>query len=111
MAVTHGGVQPTRHDCNSAVPGCSQAPALWSVTVAAQGSEPGVEDKPRLRAESTQSPHCIAQQGTTVRNSVEEKRPLTCDDVQNAWSAKPRVLLCKQGVVGSSPIVSTTKES
>ena len=44
-----------------------------------------------------------------MRNSVEEKRPVTSNDVQNAWSAKPRVLLCKQGVVGSSPIVSTTK--
>ncbi len=58
-------------------------------------------------AESTESPHSIAVQVATVRYTVEVKWPLTWDNAQKRWSAKWRVLLCKQGVVGSSPIVST----
>ena len=60
-----------------------------------------------IRSESAQSPHCIAQQRTTVRNKVEEKalRPVLW---QNPWSEDCRYLLCKQKAVGSSPTVSTT---
>jgi hypothetical protein len=59
--------------------------------------------------ESTQSPQHIAFEVATVRCNVRAKRPLTCDDAEKPWSGKGRVLLCKQGVVGSSPIVSTVK--
>ena len=60
-----------------------------------------------VAGESAESPHCIAVQGATVRYIVEEKWPLTCDDAQNRWSGDGRHLLCKQGVAGSSPVVST----
>ncbi len=109
MSMTHGGVPPTRHDCSCAVFGSYRALARQSVMGGARCRESWAVGVPWVPTESTKSPHSIALQGTTVRNSVEEKRPLTCDNVQNAWSAKPRVLLCKQGVVGSSPIVSTDK--
>ena len=62
-----------------------------------------------IRSESAASPHCIAQQRTTVRNKVEEKVLRPAVMWQNPWSGDCRHLLCKQGVVGSSPIVSTTK--
>ena len=64
---------------------------------------------PVLSAESTESPHCTALQVATVRYNVEEKRAVTCDDARIPWSAAGRVLLCKQGVAGSSPVVSTAK--
>ena len=57
--------------------------------------------------ESTQSPHSIAFQVATVRYSVEKKHAVTCDDAQGPWSEEGRVILCKQGVAGSSPVVST----
>jgi hypothetical protein len=44
-----------------------------------------------------------------VRYIVEEKPPVTCDDAQTPWSDEDRHLLCKQGVAGSSPVVSTAK--
>ena len=62
-----------------------------------------------IRSESAQSPHCIAQQRTTVRNKVEEKALRPAVLWQNPWSEVCRYLLCKQGVVGSSPIVSTAE--
>ena len=62
-----------------------------------------------IRSESAQSPHCIAQQRTTVRNKVEEKALRPAVLWQNPWSEACRYLLCEQGVVGSSPIVSTAK--
>ena len=57
--------------------------------------------------ESTESPHSIALQVATVRYIVQMKPALTCEDAQSPWSAFWRVLLCKQGVAGSSPVVST----
>ncbi len=62
-----------------------------------------------LVCESTQSPHSIALHLATVRYIVEEEWPVTCDDAEMPWSAEWRVLLCKQGVAGSSPVVSTLK--
>jgi hypothetical protein len=62
---------------------------------------------PSVRAESAESPHCIALQMATVRYSVEEKPGVTCDNAKMSWSQKHRYLLCKQGVAGSSPVVST----
>ncbi len=62
-----------------------------------------------IGAESAESPHCIALQVATVRYIVEEKRPVTCDDAKTPWSGEGRYLLCKQGVAGSSPVVSTAK--
>ncbi len=44
-----------------------------------------------------------------MRYIVEEKPAVTCDDAQTPWSDEDRHLLCKQGVAGSSPVVSTTK--
>ena len=44
-----------------------------------------------------------------MRYNVEEKRAVTCDDAQTPWWVEERVLLCKQGVAGSSPVVSTAK--
>ena len=60
-------------------------------------------------AESAESPHCTALHVATVRYIVEKKWAVTCDDAQRPWSRCYRYLLCKQGVVGSSPIVSTSK--
>ncbi len=66
-----------------------------------------------IRSESAQSPHYSAQQRTTVRNKVEEKALRPAVMLQTCWWGRWRHLLCKQGVVGSSPIdstiVSTTK--
>ena len=58
-------------------------------------------------AESAESPHCIAVDGTTVRYILEDKWQLTCDNAQTRWSGTERYLLCKQKAVGSSPTVST----
>jgi hypothetical protein len=70
-----------------------------------------VEDSPHRRCpvavESTRSPHCIALQVATVRYSVDNRSTMTCDDAQTPWLVKGRGLLCKQGVAGSSPVVST----
>jgi hypothetical protein len=74
----------------------------------AGGADPASNRHPAA-AESAESPHCIALHGATVRYIVEEKCALTCDNAENPWSGGGRYLLCKQGVVGSSPIVSTTK--
>ncbi len=63
-----------------------------------------------IRSESAQSPHCIAQQRTTVRNKVEEKALRPAVLWQNPWSEVCRYLLCKQKAVGSSPTVSTTQK-
>ena len=80
--------------------------ASWAIASAWSAAlNPIVES----RRESTQSPHLIAFEVATVRCNVRAKRPLTCDDAEKLWSSKGRVLLCKQGVVGSSPIVSTHK--
>ena len=62
----------------------------------------------RTPAESAESPHCIAVEGTTVRSIMEDKWPFTCDNAQTRWSGDERYLLCKQKAVGSSPTVSTT---
>ena len=59
--------------------------------------------------ESTESPHSIALQVATVRYIVQMKPALTCDDAQSPWTKFWRDLLCKQGVAGSSPVVSTVK--
>ncbi len=60
-------------------------------------------------AESAESPHYIAVEGATVRYIVEDKSRLTCDNAQDRWSGVGRHLFCKQGVAGSSPVVSTDK--
>ena len=44
-----------------------------------------------------------------MRYIVQMKPALTCDDAQSPWSTFWRDLLCKQGVAGSSPVVSTVK--
>jgi hypothetical protein len=80
--------------------------AAPSRSAIAAGPEPVSTSCP-VAGESAESPHCIAVQGATVRYIVEEKWPLTCDDAQNRWSGDGRHLLCKQGVAGSSPVVST----
>ena len=74
----------------------------------AGGADPASNRHPAA-AESAESPHCIALHGATVRYIVEEKCALTCDNAENPWSGDRRHLLCKQGVVGSSPIVSTIR--
>ena len=109
MSMTHGGVPPTRQDRSGAVFGSYKALARQLVMGGSRCRESWAVGVPWVPNESTKSPHSIALQGTTVRNSVEEKPALTCEDARTGWSAKARVLLCKQGVVGSSPIVSTTK--
>ena len=81
--------------------------AAPSRSAIAAGPEPVSTSCP-VAGESSESPHCIAVQGATVRYIVEEKWPLTCDDAQNRWSGDGRHLLCKQKAVGSSPTVSTT---
>ena len=69
----------------------------------------GRVDARPVGAESAESPHCIALQVATVRYIVEEKPAVTCDNAQTPWSDEDRHLLCKQGVAGSSPVVSTVK--
>ena len=75
----------------------------------ARRSRRPVRRRPSIWLESAQSPHCIAREVATVRYSVDDKPAVTCDNAQIPWSDDGRYLLCKQGVVGSSPIVSTAK--
>ena len=116
MAVTVQGALAAREESGRALVGAIAAPNHRLVHV--PGVRPAVRETERerqrlrpcgIRSESAQSPHCIAQQRTTVRNKVEQKALRPAVLWQNPWSEVCRYLLCKQGVVGSSPIVSTTR--
>ena len=116
MAVTVQGAHAAREEPGRARVSVMAQPNHTLVHVSAeppalQGTE--CDRQPlrpcRIRSESAQSPHCIAQQRTTVRTKVEEKALRPAGLWQNPWSEVCRYLLCKQGVVGSSPIVSTHK--
>jgi hypothetical protein len=57
-------------------------------------------------------PHpCHYEPETTVKGGTGRTAPpsLTCGYAKRPWSSTCPVAVCKQGVVGSSPIVSTTK--
>ena len=86
---------------------CSPSDARCRVTQRGRGEHSLLHGL--VLVESTESPHCIALEVATVRYNVEEKGAVTCDDAQTPWSGEGRVLLCKQGVAGSSPVVSTAK--
>ncbi len=60
-------------------------------------------------SESTKSPHSVAQQRVTARNSEQENRLPPGLFPHLPWSGTWRYLLCKQGVAGSNPVVSTGK--
>ena len=115
MAVTVQGALAAREEPGRALVCVIAQPShrlvhVSSASPAVQGTECDRQSlRPcEIRTESAQSPHYIAQQRTTVRNKVEEKALRPAVLWQNAWSEVCRYLLCKQGVVGSSPIVSTT---
>ncbi len=118
MAVTVQGALAAREEPGRALFSVMAQPNHTLVHVSAespalQGTQCDRQPLPPcgIRSESAQSPHCIAQQRTTVRNKVEEKALRPAVWRQNPWSEVCRYLLCKQKAVGSSPTVSTTRKS
>ena len=98
--MSHPGAPRTWQDSTRAFADAYRPPVLRQATRGGewnQGRQPGAAGIPRAASESTQSPHSMALQAATVRNSVEEKRLLTWDDARTGWSSKTRVLLCKRG--------------
>ena len=118
MAVTVQGALAAREEPGRAPGSAIATPNHMLGDLAAERPEPQETEYDRqplrpcgIRSESAQSPHCIAQQRTTVRNKVEEKALRPAVLWQNPWSDVCRYLLCKQKAVGSSPTVSTTRKS